>query len=752
MPQFAHGRELRDPVALASRQDAGLSEMQHSDPTLWDFSQSSQDGRPSASAAPARLLLVDDEPRVLDSLLELLGSRGFDLSAARDGAQALAQLAAQHFDLVILDLRLPDMSGHDIMAFINEQALDTNVIVTSGDSGIEAAISALKLGAYDYLRKPYPPEELLKAVHNALKQRELLAQNKLISKRLEGSERIYRYLVNGSPDLIFTLDHEGIFTFVNDRVQSLLGFAREDLLGRHYSALIHAPDLERADYVFSDDQSTKRRTRQAELRLKANDTQTEFHTFSIELKSIALERQSIGAAPGAPLGTYCVARDITATKHADELIAYQAYHDVLTKLPNRIMFKDKLALALLQAKREDTGLAVIFLDLDRFKNINDSLGLQVGDELLQQVTLRLQACLRPGDTLSRFGSDEFNLVLPQASDEAEVVQVAQALRQSLQSIFLVGAHGIHATASIGVAVYPRDGASADELVRNADIAMHSVKDHGRNSVAFFKPPMVNLSSSKMFLENDMRNALANGELEMYYQPQVDVSTGRISGAEALMRWNHPQRGFLGASEFLPFAEESGLIIDITDWMLEAVCCDLLQWNALGEERIHMSINVSPHYLQRGDFYDGLRDTLEHYRIAPAQIEVEVTENICIRNPLAAIEQLNKLCQLGVKVAIDDFGTGYSSLSYLHLFPIHVLKIDRSFVVPIEDDTMQYPVVLAIISIAKGLDLKLVAEGVETEVQKRYLEQAGCQTFQGYYFHKPIRQEAILPLLRAQQTQ
>jgi len=730
--------------------------MNRNDPTLADFQQSTRDQPLTTVAKTPRLLLVDDEPRILNSLLDLLGNDGFALSTAADGTQALAQLRSTPFDLVLLDLRLPDMSGHDIMAFINAQQLDTNVIITSGDSGIEAAIGALKLGAYDYLRKPYPREELLKAVYNALKQRELLAQNKAISSRLESSERIYRYLVNSSPDLIFTLDHEGIFTFVNDRLQSLLGFTREDLLGRHYSALIHAPDLERADYVFGGKQSNKRWARQAELRFKANDTQTEYRTFSVELKSIALDRQANdttpASAPASALGTYCVARDITATKNADELIAYQAYHDVLTKLPNRLMFKDKLSLALLHAKREKTGLAVMFLDLDRFKTINDSLGLQVGDELLQQVTLRLQGCLRPGDTLSRFGSDEFNLVLPELSDVSEATRLAQALVQSLRSLFLVGAHGIHVTSSIGVTLYPSDGESADELIRNADIAMHAVKSHGGNSVALFEPAMVGVSSAKIILENDLRSALEHGELEMYYQPQVDVNTGKISGAEALMRWNHPQRGFLGAGEFMPFAEESGLIIDISDWMLEAVCSDLLQWNALGSARIGMSINLSPHYLQRGDFFDKLKDTLERYQIAPSQMEVEVTENICIRNPLAAIEQLNKLCQLGVKVAIDDFGTGYSSLSYLHLFPIHVLKIDRSFVVPIEDESLQFPVVLAIISIAKGLGLKLVAEGVETEVQKRYLEQAGCQTFQGYYFHKPIRQAALLPLLQSQQSQ
>ncbi len=725
--------------------------MNRNEPTLLDFQQSAKEAPTQATPIPARLLLVDDEPRILRSLLDLLGPRGFGLASASDGAQALDLLRHHPFDLVILDLRLPDMSGHDIMAFINEQKIDVDVIVTSGDSGIDAAIGALKLGAYDYLRKPYPSEELLKAVHNALKQRDLLAQNKAISRRLESSERLYRYLINSSPDLIFTLDHDGIFTFVNDRVQPLLGFTRDELLGRHYSALVHAPDLERADYVFAGNLTNKRWSRQAELRFKASDTQTECRTFSVELKSLALNRQAAqNATTPEAMGTYCVARDITATKRADELLAYQAYHDVLTKLPNRLMFKDKLALALLHAKRENTGLAVIFLDLDRFKTINDSLGLQIGDELLQQVTLRLQGCLRPGDTLSRFGSDEFNLVLPEVTDRDDVNQVAQSLLQSLRSLFMVGTNGIHVTASIGVALYPSDGETADELIRNADVAMHKVKAHSRNSVAFFEPAMVNYSSAKIILENDLRNALDNDELEMYYQPQVDVATGKISGVEALMRWNHPQRGFLGAAEFLPFAEETGLIIDISDWMLEAVCSDLLQWNALGEERIHVSINLSPHYLQRGDFFDKLKETLTRHDVSPSQIEVEVTENICIRNPLAAIEQLNKLCQLGVKVAIDDFGTGYSSLSYLHLFPVHVLKIDRSFVVPIEDETLQFPVVLAIISIAKGLGLKLVAEGVETEVQKRYLEQAGCQTFQGYFFHKPIRQTELLPLLRVQQ--
>jgi len=724
------------------------------DPPQQDFPLTSHGLSPAPpEAAPARLLLVDDEPRLLASLCELLDGHGFVLATALTGGEAIHQLGQSRFDLVILDLRLPDIGGHQIMDYMRAQKISANVIVTSGDNGIDAAIGALKRGAYDYLRKPYSREELLKAVHNALQQRRLEAENRQIAGQLESSERIYRYLVDSSPDIIFTLDHNGVITFVNDRVQPLLGFSREDLIGRHYAQLVHDLDIERANYVFSDGQRGHHWSRNIELRLKSCQIDDEGRSFSIELMTMAFGAQppSLGAEPGqkSVLGIYGVARDITESKRADELITYQAYHDILTDLPNRVLFKDRLSLSLLQAKRKKVALAVMFVDLDRFKVVNDSLGHHIGDELLQQTAVRLKGCLKHSDTLSRFGSDEFTVVLPELENAEDASLVARALLKSLSLPFMLAGHSVHISASIGVAVYPQDGESVDVLIRNADLAMHSMKDQGRNGHAFFDHAMVNRSSERIVLEHDLHMALTRNELEMYYQPQVDVATGKIIGAEALMRWNHPQRGFLGATAFLPFAEESGLIIPISDWMLEATCSDLLDWNALGGEPPYMSINLSPHYLERGNFFDKLKNTLDRYRISPNQLEVEVTENICIRNPLAAIEQLNKLCQLGVRVAIDDFGTGYSSLSYLHRFPIHILKIDRSFVMPIEDENLQFPVVLAIISIAKGLGLKLVAEGVETEVQKRYLEQAGCQTFQGYYFHKPMRQNTLLGLLKSQ---
>jgi diguanylate cyclase (GGDEF)-like protein/PAS domain S-box-containing protein len=701
-----------------------------------------------------RILLVDDEPRLLSSLYELLRDRDYHLVTAASGAEALAQLTRIHFDLVLLDLRLPDMSGHQIMDFINQKGIDADVIVMSGEVGIDAAIGALKRGAYDYLRKPYSREELLKTVGNALQQRRLELANQRIASQLENSEKLYRYLVDSSPDIIYTLNHEGRFTFVNDRAYQLLGFSREELIGKHYSILVHEEDLERARYVFNERRVDERASRNVELRLKCHSGGNQDRTFNNTLMTISLN--SIGMhVPDHDVktleffGTYGVARDITDRKRAEEVISYQAYHDILTDLPNRMLFKDRLGLAVIQAKRKLTELAVMFIDLDRFKLVNDTLGHVKGDELLQQVSLRLKDCLRRGDTLARQGGDEFTIVLPELRDRDDAKLIADKFLECLHKPFDLDGHEVHISASIGIAIYPCDGESIDELLRHADIAMYQVKALGKNGHSFYHNSMLDVSHQKIALEQSLRKALEQNELEMYYQPQIDVITGRIIGAEGLMRWNHPQRGLLTAGEFLPFAEDNGLMLPISDWMIGALCRDVLQWNASGGEAIRLSLNLSPQYLDRGDFFEKMRGALVRYGISPAQIEVEITENICIRNPQYAIEQLNKLCQLGVSVAIDDFGTGYSSLSYLHRFPIHTIKIDQSFVKEIHDENGHYPVILAIISIARGLGLHLIAEGVETEIQARYLKANGCLTMQGYLFHRPIALAPFIALLQEQ---
>ncbi|RYF05146.1 MAG: diguanylate cyclase, partial [Oxalobacteraceae bacterium] len=519
-----------------------------------------------------RLLLVDDEPRLLTSLYELLQGRGYQLSTAATGGEALAHLSKLRFDLVLLDLRLPDIGGHQIMDFINAKGIDADVIVMSGEVGIDAAIGALKRGAYDYLRKPYSREELLKTVANALEQRRLAQSNAFMANQLENSEKMYRYLVDSSPDIIYTLNHDGRFTFINDRAYQLLGYRRDELIGQHYSILVHDEDLERARYVFNERRVDERASRNVELRLKCHANTTHERTFNNTLMTISLN--AIGMhVPDQEVrkleffGTYGVARDITDRKRAEEVISYQAYHDILTDLPNRILFKDRLGLAVIQAKRKQTELAVMFIDLDRFKLVNDTLGHVKGDELLQQVAGRLKECLRKGDTLARQGGDEFTIVLPELRDRDDARQVADKFLDCLHLPFDLDGHEVHISASIGIAIYPGHGESIDELLRHADIAMYQVKGQGKNGHAFYDPSMQDVSHQKIALEQSLRKALENDELEMYYQPQIDAISGRIIGAEALMRWNHPIRGVVSPGEFLPFAEENGLMLPISDWMI-----------------------------------------------------------------------------------------------------------------------------------------------------------------------------------------
>ena len=701
---------------------------------------------------PFRLLLVDDEPRLLASLYALLEDSGHELRTATCGSEAVALLEQMPFDLALLDLRLPDFGGHQIMDVINRKKLDTDVIVLSGETGIDGAIGALKRGAYDYLRKPYSREELLSTVENALRKRRLESDNKRIAHQLERSEKLYRYLVDSSPDIIYTLNEEGRFSFVNDRAQQLLGFSRSELIGNHYSELVHDEDLERAYYVFNERRVGERASRNIELRLKSAGARDRGPTFENTLVTLSFNSMGMYGdgkqKEGAEFfGTYGVARDITERKRAEAMISYHAYHDILTDLPNRMLFKDRLGLAIMQAKRKETELAVMFIDLDRFKLVNDTLGHIRGDELLQQVATRLKATLRQGDTLARLGGDEFTIFLPELLNRDDAHVVANKALECLQKPFRLADSDVHISASIGIAVYPEDGETIDELLCHADMAMYQVKAQGKNSYSFYEPSLHEASYQKITLEQSLRRALEQDEFEMYYQPQVDAPTGRIIGVEGLMRWHHPERGLLAAGEFLPFAEENGLMTPISDWMLQAVCRDLAYWNTQVEQRVRLSLNVSPQYLDCGDFVEKMKTVLIRNALSPTQIEVEITENICIRNPQYAIEQLNKLGQIGVSVAIDDFGTGYSSLAYLHRFPVHTIKIDQSFIREIQQMDAHYPVVLAIISIAKGLNLNVVAEGVETETQAAYLEQVGCTTMQGYLYYRPVSGPQFMQLLR-----
>lgn len=701
-----------------------------------------------------RILIVDDEPRLLQSLSELLSQKGLTISTASCGRDAVRLLVENTFDLVLLDLHLPDMSGHEIMDIIKAMNIDVRIIIISGSKSVDSVVGAIQRGAHDYLQKPYAKEELHKKIDNAIAQRRLELQNSLISKQLHHSEKLYRQLVDNSPDIIYILDDKGNITFVNNRLYAILGIVPEDVVGKHFSTIVHHNDIDRANYAFNSQSIEDDSTTQIELRLldysgHEHEQRIFDHTLTtIELNAATLQAMGIAHQSARKWNTYCIARDVTQSKQDKALIQYQTHHDTLTALPNRTLFKEQLSLAIIQAKRTHSHIVVMFINLDRFKLVNDSLGHIKGDELLKQVANRLKAEILPSDTLSRLGGDEFALILPESQRTAE--EIAESVLGSLHQLFELDKKKVHITASIGVSVYPKDATSSDELMRYADVAMNHVKTQGKNAYSFYNDTMLDSPQEKIALEISLMAAIENNELEMYYQPIVDVTKNKITGAEALMRWNHPEKGLISAGAFIPLAEDSGLILPLSDWMLEAVSKNRKDSLALDiDNNIHISINISPQYLDRGDFHEKIRNALAHHEISADNFNIEITENICIRNPQYAIDQLNKLTELGVGVSIDDFGTGYSSLSYLHKFPIHTIKVDQAFVREITDEAGHYPVVLSIISIAHGLGLNVIAEGVETEAQRNYLHKAGCNLMQGYFLHRPMPVGQMRLLLEAQ---
>ncbi len=703
------------------------------------------------SSNEQKILIVDDDPVVLKSLKDLLATRGIVADTAIGGREAIACLDQKDYDLVLLDLQMPYVNGHDVMRHIKQQEMNISVIVVSGETSFEAARDACSQGAYDFLRKPYATDELMIAINNALNEKKLEKHNKLIQRQLRESERLHRYLVNTSPDIIYILDRDGHFTFINERIETLLGYESKELVGKHYSILVHQNDIEIARYVFNERRVGDRASRNVELRLKCKDDSSkrffETRTLPIELSSMGIYQNEENPRKKTYLGTYGVARDITERKIAEDTINFQAYHDLLTNLPNRALLRDRLSLAISQAKREEEMLAVMFLDLDRFKNINDSLGHVVGDELLQQVSNRLKSCVREGDTLARFGGDEFTLLLPKiAKGKEDAIKIAEKINEVLKDPFDIEDNELYVSASIGIAIYPRDGTSMDSLIKHADIAMYHVKDTGKNNYKFYSNDMTTPYFQNLSLETGIRRALDNDEFHLMYQPQINIKTGEIVGVEALLRWEHPEHGSITPAEFIPFAEETGMIVEIGHWVLRNACAELKRWRDAGLPEIRMSINMSARQLGEKTIVKHVSGVLRDFGIPGHCLEIEITENTIMNDMDSVIHKLKELSKKGVYIAIDDFGTGYSSLSYLHKLPIQTLKIDRAFIKEVNMKHSQNSIINTIVAMAKGLNLNVIAEGVETQQQLEYLQEIDCSEAQGFLFGKPLAADVISQLL------
>ena len=456
----------------------------------------------------------------------------------------------------------------------------------------------------------------------------------------------------------------------------------------------------------------------------------------------------LAATPGLlMLGVVLSLRILQQRKRMEERVNHMAYHDELTSLPNRLMLAQRLDQALARHRRAGTQLAILFLDLDRFKVINDSLGHETGDVLLRQVADRLRTQTREGDTVARMGGDEFVVLTENCGTLGHISARAQRLVEQLSAPYVLGSNDCHVTVSIGISIFPADGSDAQALLKAADVAMYRAKDTGRDSYQFYAAAMNVHTVERLELESDLRHALERNEFLLHYQPKVEVSTGQISGIEALLRWNHPRRGLIPPREFIPLAEETGLIASIGEWVLATACARTKEWQDHGFPKLNVAVNLSARQFSDPMLLHKLTNIIRGSGLDPSSLELEITESLVMSHGASAVALLEKMKSLGVRIAIDDFGTGYSSLAYLKRFPIDTIKVDRSFIRDIPSDSGDMQITRAIIAMAHSLKLRVVAEGVETAEQFKFLRSQRCDTVQGYYFHRPLPEAELAAVLK-----
>lgn len=705
--------------------------------------------RRAAAEALVRILVIDDEPSLARSITALLQTDDRLIEACGTVAETLARLNATAYDLIVLDYRLPDASGLAVMDWLLSHERRESVIMISAEQSLEAAVGALRRGAADFLVKPYSAEQLRRSVTKVLAKRQTERSRRQNRQRLESSEQMHRYLVENSLDLIYTLDADGRFSYLNQRIESLLGHPRSALLGKHFSEIVYPEDLERARFSFNERRTGPRATSNLALRLTRNpfgNAETDEHgPVTIVLNAMGIYNRTDSRAPIHYAGTYGAARSLPGYRFGEQGRGEHSYHDPLTQLPNRDLFRDRLTLSIAQAKRRKTHIAVMFIDMDRFKLVNDTYGAGEGDTLLRAVAGRLRQCLRKGDSLTRHGSDEFLVLLPDVGTKADAKSIADKILQAFRNPFPVADGEFTATISLGVALHPEDGDSADDLIQHASVAMHQAKGGGGNACSFFSPDMHATYRARVSLEKELRQALGRNELELHYQPLVSLSRSAITGMEALVRWRHPVHGVVAPSRFIQMAEEAGIIHEITRWVLDTACAQFSSWRRR-YPNLRLSTNLSARDFDHSDLDDVISRVLARYSLPADSLEVEITERLLLEHSDKVSQRMQSLRELGIGIAIDDFGTGYSSLAYLRRCGVTRLKIDRSFVRDLKT-TEDHPIVSAIAGIARGFDLRLAAEGVERDEQMNALEILGCDEMQGFLFSRPINAEEATRILQ-----
>ena len=684
-----------------------------------------------------RVLVIEDEPahaELITHHLDGSGRMAVELTTTLEAAREA--IAANPPDILLVDLNLPDGDALELLA---DGQLSCPVLIMTAQGSEERAVEALKAGAQNYLvkstatfeRMPYIIEQSLREWRITHEREEAIAA----LRRSEAQLRKLSQAVEQSPAAVMITDLDGALEYVNPKFSDITGYSFSEILGEN-------PRLLQSGLV------TKELYDQLWAHLLAGK---EWHGELVNKHKkghLFWERANISPLrdeQGQITHYIAVKEDITTRKNYEKELEYRASHDELTGLYNRALLKDRLDQAIAHAKRSGNHTAVLMLDLDRFKIVNDTLGHAQGDELLKLVAKRLRDTVRQVDTVARFGGDEFVVLLEDIRDPETAAQVAAKILRSLSRPYELAKRPVTLTASIGLSLYPQDGNDSDTLIRNADVAMYQSKRR-RGEYTFFTNSMNSHLQELMELEGALRQALEKKEFILHYQPQIDLKTGRICGCEALLRWQS-SHGMIGPDQFIPLAEETGLIVPIGAWVLQEACRQNLAWQAEGLAPVGMAVNLSARQFQSGDLCAEVHDTLAQSGMPADLLDLELTESIVMEDPDQAQQILRQLKELGVYLSLDDFGTGYSSLMYLCKFPFDHLKIDRSFIQNIDLEASGKALLKGIIDISHTLDLTAVAEGVETPEELYILLDYGCDILQGYLFSKPLPAAEFAQLLR-----
>ena len=705
-----------------------------------------------------QILILDDRvtnQRILSRLAASVEPEA-KVSAFGNPLDALAWLETHEADLVITDFKMPNLDGAEVTRRIRRMphGADVPVVVVTVYDDREFRLLALEAGATDFLLAPVDHVEFRTRVRNLLALRrhqvEARRQAERLRQDLEASERLRSALTQESrealaqlidtvPAMISAADPAGRVLFVNAQQAALAGKAPAELIGQDTTALFGA---ERAAFGRELDAEVFARGEALpgfEEGVAAPDgSRLDLFTTKAPLRD----------AVGRVVAVLTTSIDITDRKRAEERLLHLAQHDPLTALPNRSYLGERLRERCAHGRRADDGFALHFLDLDRFKAVNDALGHQAGDRLLVQAARRLRAAVREGDIVARLGGDEFAILQPDAASAADAAHLADRVISALARPFRIAGRSITISASVGVTLFPKDATTADELLRNADLAMYRAKGTGRNRFGFFDPDMDAAAQRAMQLESELRRALSRREFELVWQPQVNLRTGRICGAEALLRWRHGVRGIVSPAEFLQLAEETGLIAPITEWALAAACTQGLAWAKRRPGGLRISVNLSPSLFASRDVRDMVADALAVTGFDPSLLDIEITERVLMDKVDEMAATLHSLREMGVSFSIDDFGTGYSSLAHARSFPVQRLKVDQAFIAQLASDKGDAAIVGAIVSLAHGLGMEVVAEGVETAEQLAALRRLGCDEVQGYFVREPITAAELEAMLDA----